>query len=774
MVTLRGNEEIFRNSMNQGHSAAWEGNWQEAVKHYSRALQEFPDNPPTLNSLALAHFELGNLEQSLELYKNAARLSPEDPLPAEKIALIFRQTGRMKEAVQYSMRAAELYHKLRDAEKAIKNWTRVTRLDAENIDAHVQLAQVYEALRRIPQAISEYISVAALQQHAGLIDEARKTGDHALELNPKSSEARQAVAMLQAFTKMPKPVSQVGISGPLRLPRGTSGLAPEQTSHLEFEEGPDPIEEATQKAVQTLAAMLFDLTPGGSEPARKQAGLRSIARAVSRGFDEKAIVRHLSQFIKMNVLGKSKAAAEELNDAIEAGLDHPAAHYILGVLLSEDGKSELAQPSFQKALKHLDFTLAARLEIGDYQRQQGRYSEAAVEYLEALKIADSAVVPESKGEALRRQYETLIASAMRNTNEIETRLLCENIHHLLIRPNWRTGIHEARGQLPRSAAGAAPLPIADILSHANSTQLVDSLARINKIYRQGYFRAAMEEAYSALQFSPTYLPLHVQMGELLMMNERPQQAIEKFGTVARVYAARGEEERATQIYERILVISPLDVGARTKLIDQLTAHGQIKEAASQNLELADVYYRLGELVKARDTYESALRMAKGTNLDAAWNVQILHQMADIDLQRLDWRQALQVYEQLRILAPNDETARLNLVQLNLRLGQEAKANIELDNYLSLMNSRGRDQNTVAFLTGLVQENPDFALANRRLAEAFQQNGQREEAIRQWNKVGELLVGSGDREGAKAAVRAILALNPPNAERYQSFLNRLTK
>lgn len=539
------------------------------------------------------------------------------------------------------------------------------------------------------------------------------------------------------------------------------------------------MEEATQKAVQTLAAMLFDLTPGSPVPVRKQTGLRSFARVVSdgllsHGFDEKAIIRHLRQFIKMNTQGKYKAAAEELKAAIEAGLDHPAAHFALGILLSEDGEIELAQRSFQKAIKHLDFALAGRLELGDYLRQQGRYLEAVGEYLQALKIADAAVVPESKAEALRKQYDTLIASAAQNTNENEIRLLCENIHHLLIRPNWRTGIHEARGQLPGSPNGAAPLPIAEILTLANSTRLVDALARINQIYRQGYFRAAMEEAYAALQFSPTYLPLHVQMGELLLMNERPQQAIDKLATVARVYAARNDGERATQIYERILTISPLDVEARSKLIEQLTARGQVKEAASQYMELADTYYRLAQLAKARDTYEAALLMAQGTEVDAAWNVQILHQMADIDLQRLDWRKALLVYEQLRTLAPNDETARINLVQINLRLGQEAKANIELDNYLSLINSRGRDQDTVAFLTGLVQENPHFALANRRLAEAFQQNGQREEAIRQWNKLGELLVKSGDREGAKAAVRAILALNPPNAERYQSFLNRLTK
>ena len=284
----------------------------------------------------------------------------------------------------------------------------------------------------------------------------------------------------------------------------------------------------------------------------------------------------------------------------------------------------------------------------------------------------------------------------------------------------------------------------------------------------------MEEAYAALEFSPSYLPLHIQMGELLLMNDRPQQAIEKLSTVARVYVARGESDRATQMYERIVSISPLDVDARIHLIDQLTARGQLEEAARQNLELADVYYRIAQLDKARDTYEKALRLVQGADVDASWNVQILHQMADIDLQRLDWRKALRVYEQLRTMAPNDEPARLYLVQLNLRLGQEAKANIELDNYLSSLDSRGREQDAANFLRGLIEENPRYSLAHRRLAEHCQQNGQREDAIREWNKVGELLVESGDREGAKAAVRAILALNPPNAQRYQQFLDRLSK
>ncbi|MBX3005807.1 MAG: tetratricopeptide repeat protein [Anaerolineales bacterium] len=777
MVSPHGNEDAFRRAMNLGHSAAWEGRWQEAVEHYGHALQEFPDNPPTLNSLALAHYELGNLEQALEFYRRASRLAPEDPLPIEKMAEIFKTTGRKDEAIQFSMRAAELYLSLRDADKAINNWTRVVRLEPENLDAHSRLALVYERLGRIPQAITEYIAVAALQQHAGEIEEARASGEHALRLNPKSKEAQQAVAMLKAYKTLPKPLRMGAATGPLRLPPGAARPSSLHPSLHAFDEGPDPVEEANQHALQALAAMLFDLTP--VEPEKRKGGLGELARTVTdgilaRGFDERAIARHLSQALEFETRQDDKHTAEQLKAAIDAGLDHPAAHFNLGTLLEAHGRAESAQRHFQKALEHPDYALASHLLIGDYLRQQDKTEDAVREYLQALALADAAVVPAEQAPALRAAYASLLEKSAGQENRQALSLLGDNIRYLLMRPNWRTGVNEARGQLPVRVNASAPTPVAEILTHANSARLVDALGRINQISRQGHLRAAMEEAYAALEFSPSYLPLHVHMAELLLLSDRPQQATEKLATVARVYRARGDNERATQTYQRIVAISPLDVDARLRLIEQLSASDQLPQAASQNLELADVYYRLAQLDKARDTYEKALRLAQGAEVDAAWNVQVLHQMADIDLQRLDWRKALLVYEQIRSLAPDDETARLNLVQLNLRLGQEGKANGELENYLSYLNSRGRDEEAGSFLSTLVDENPRFTLGQRRLAEHYQQMGKRGDAIRTWNKVGELLVEAGDREGAKIAVRAILALNPPNPERYQQFLQRLSK
>ena len=42
---MPGREDIFQKAMNDGHSAAWDQEWDKAVAAYRQALQEFPDHP---------------------------------------------------------------------------------------------------------------------------------------------------------------------------------------------------------------------------------------------------------------------------------------------------------------------------------------------------------------------------------------------------------------------------------------------------------------------------------------------------------------------------------------------------------------------------------------------------------------------------------------------------------------------------------------------------------------------------------------------------------
>ncbi len=200
-----------------------------------------------------------------------------------------------------------------------------------------------------------------------------------------------------------------------------------------------------------------------------------------------------------------------------------------------------------------------------------------------------------------------------------------------------------------------------------------------RLMKEGLYHSATEEAFFALQQTPTYLPLHSVMGEMLAQSGDIEGGVAKFQVVSRSYAARGEMQQAIQFARKVVELAPTDLSARTKLIEQLLAFGQVENAIDEYVQLAEVYYSLADLNMARKTYTEALRTAQQANVDRSLRVRILHRMADIDVQSLDWRQALRVLEQIRTLQPDDFEARSQIIQLNIRLGQEPQALAEVDN-----------------------------------------------------------------------------------------------
>ena len=88
----------------------------------------------------------------------------------------------------------------------------------------------------------------------------------------------------------------------------------------------------------------------------------------------------------------------------------------------------------------------------------------------------------------------------------------------------------------------------------------------------------MDEAFQALTYAPTYLPLHTLMGDLLVRENHTQEAIAKFSTVAQAYSVRGEAAQSAKMLRRVIQLAPMDMAARTKLIDQLVSRGQVDDA----------------------------------------------------------------------------------------------------------------------------------------------------------------------------------------------------
>ncbi len=763
---MPGREDVFQQALNEGHSAAWDQDWAKAAEAYRRAVEEFPDRPKGWTNLGLALMQLHRYEEALQAYQRAAALSPNDPVPFEKLAALSERLGNIQAAIQAALKAAELYITQREVEKAIENWTHVITLDPEHILARSRLALVYERLQKPQQAVQEYLALASVLQRSGHLDKAKQMLEKAAQLMPQSTEVKQALTLFQSGQLLPKPLRPKGGTGPIRMAQVrqvTEGAVPV---------GMDPVAEAHKKALTRLADLLFEMSQEERDAAERR-DLRTLLRGtgkLSQQADQQMILLHLGQAIDAHTRGEDEQAAEELERVLESGFDHAAVHFLLGYLRFQSGRPESAQRRLQHALKHTEFALGTRLLLGRIHLQNGHLQEAVVNFLEALRLADLQTVSEGQREALRMAYEPLIEAHRQEQNEAVLHQICENIQSVLTRSDWRQHLVKVRAGM--LSENGAPVPLAEVLLQAQSSAILDEMHRIHQLVRQGYLRAAMEEAFFALNLAPTYIPLHNLIAEILIQEEHLREAIAKLHVIARTYHVRGDVEQATHYLERILEIDPLNLDVRRQLAEDLKNSGRIRDAIRVYMDLAAAYTHLADLENARQIYVQALRMIQEHPTEKEWSLQILQQMADIDMQRLDWKQAIRVFEQIRTLKPEDEATRRQLVELNLRLGQITQARMEMESYLTYLESTQNIPAAILFLEGLIQEHPQVTWMRKALADLYRRVGRLEEAIAQYDALGELELNAGNRAGAIEAVQAILALNPPNAEAYRAVLAQL--
>jgi tetratricopeptide (TPR) repeat protein len=221
---------------------------------------------------------------------------------------------------------------------------------------------------------------------------------------------------------------------------------------------------------------------------------------------------------------------------------------------------------------------------------------------------------------------------------------------------WEDKVKDARQRLDGLAAEGQTMSLAEILAVPGSEQLLESISMTNEYSRRGWLDTALEECYQAVQLAPFYLPAHLWLARLLEQRGQIEASGKKYVTVSRVYRARGDPTRAMDALERATVLAPLDMVLRSRLIEMLKRHGEIDRALDHSMALAEAYYQLAQVDKARDKYQDALQLAPRGSPEKQWGHHILHRIADIDMQRLSWRDAARTYHQIIQLAPDDERA----------------------------------------------------------------------------------------------------------------------
>jgi tetratricopeptide (TPR) repeat protein len=772
--SMVGNSEAFQRVMEQGHSAAWEKQWDRAASFYRLALEDNPDNSLALTSLGMALVELSMYNEALGFYAHAAASTPEDPLPVERIGWIYEKQGKAQDAMKAYLQAAELHLKGHDVDKAIETWRKVCVFQPDNLQARTRMALIFDRTGKKIEALHEYLIVAGWLQKNGDIAKALQVVEYCLQIVPGDSEARQALGMLRSNQALPKPNRPASDTAPLATKEVPQLKEPDQPEL----KSADPIIEAKNLALSQLADLLFsvdDEPPVPAEGSVNRRGIGSLTKGTgglpSLESGRTRINLHLGQAIELEMQGADVQAAEDFSRAVELGLNHPAVNYNLGYLFfRRDAQKALSY--LQKSARQPEFALASFLVQGQIYLEQNKLPEAVTALLTALYHADTITVAPDEADELRQLYEPIINTQSQNKNQAMLKNMCETITKQLLQPDWRKLLVNARQQIPAQTEGNPPAPLVEMLLETGSSQVVEALAHIRELAANNKVTSASEEIYYALQFAPTYLPLHIQLGDLLLQEGRTQDAVEKFMLVSELYYLRGEPGQSIRLLRRVIKMAPMDLTVRGRLIEILSSQNQIDEAIQQYNELADIYYHLTELDMARQTYAAALRLVQKSHNYRKWAIQILYKVADIDLQRLDLRQAMRIFEQIRTLEPEDIEARINLVTLNFRLGQEAAGLAEAEGFATLLENSGKRSKAIDFLGAIISELPEHHTLRKRLADAYVRDGQIIAAVEQLDIIADAYLEKGQHDEAVAVMEMIVNLNPPNVNDYRRALAQM--
>lgn len=759
---MAGNRARYKEALSKAHSYIWDQRWEEAIREFKVALEEFGDEPVPYAGLGDAYQGLDRPQEALENYKQAARYSKGDVIYLRKVAELQEQLEQAAEAGQTYMAMGEIQLRRGAVDEAVTNWHRAVRLAPNLLGAHQRLAKYYTQQGQVRAAIRSYLAVARLYQARGEDERAMQTCRAALNLDPRNPDVLTAIEMIQhgeaIFAEEEAgPIQALGDELSETVERMTAGYEQERE---EVDEEASPVVNARRMAMEQLAEELFEEEVEGVAPGRIEEGALSKAERDTL----------ISQALDYQRRGLINEAISRYERAIAGGVDGAAAHFNLGLLYQDKLRFEDAIREFKLAVQEQEYRLASHFALGESYRARGQIDKAVDHFITVLKIVDLGTVKHEQADRLIELYENL-ADSLRTRGEPERATEFANaLVEFLSHKGWEDKVMDARARL-NALSGDRMMILGDILT-AGSARVLEALYLSQEYARRSMLNTAIEEVYRAIALSPHYLPTHIQLGELLAQQERMEAAVNKFVTVGDAFRVRGDVGNAITMYERIVEVSPLDLSIRARLVDLLKRRGQIDRSLEHYLGMGEAYYQLAQIDKARETYQEALKLTPRGSAEGNWRNKFLRRMADIDMQRFDWRRALAAYQELRREDPSDERTAMTLIDLYYKVGQPAYALRELDQYLKQLVASGRGNKVLGILEDMVKRYPTDPGLVQRLVRLYLSQGQRQKAIERLDALGEAQLDDGDIKKATKTIEQIVQLNPPNVASYEQLLKQL--
>lgn len=758
---MAGSRRQFERAMRRAADHVEKYEWSKAIAQYKQALAEFPDDVAPLNGMALVYINTQQLEKALTVYQMARQAGADDPEMLERMADVQERLGRLEEAADTYVILADRILQERKIDRAIHFWRRATQLASGHPIARLKLAKAYVSQGRTERAIKEYLALVRAFQREKRLDQAMNICQQALMLDPRNAQVLDLMGTLRDL--LPPAAGPESVSRP-------PSMADLET--LSFEDEPLPssqreegslVDIARQRALGALAEAVFaeDL----------------IQTPVSQSSSELALTKQqigtlIGQVLDLQRQGLVDEAVTAYNQLLGAGVDRSEVHFNLGLLYQEKQRWDDAIHHLSMVQEHRDYKLGVLFAVGECYRSQGKADLALTHFMDVLKLVDVETVRHDQAGDLIQRYESLTGSYAKKRDSEQSRRFTDSLVRFLSSKDWEDKVKRTREHLDSVAGEGTVMGLAEIIGVPGFEAILKSMALIQELEKQNRIATAIEETYEAIRVSPFYLPLHLQLGDIFLGQGRFNEATAKFLTVAHLYQVRGDMRATTDVYHRLLRASPMDVMVRTNLVELLVDQRDIDGALNEYLALGEAYFQLAQVDKALENYSQAVRLSPRSSDETAWTIKFLHRIGDIYVQRVDWRQALQVYQRIKKVAPYDERTCLSLIDLYYKMDRSREGLAELDALVGHFYKQKEFQKAIAVLQNAVQMQPEEEALRFRLAQAYLSQGKKEEAVSELDTLGDLQLRAGRTEQAIETIRSIVKLNPPTVDSYRQLLHQI--
>ncbi len=174
-------EETAQSHMKKGRIYARKGEYEKAIKEYTKAIELKPDYVEAHNELGCAYDDIKEYEKAIEKYSKAIELKPDYEMAFYNRGNAYYHMRKYEKAIEDYTRAVELqpdyeiafynrgcvYANIEEYEKAIEDYTRAIELKPDYEKAFYNRGNVYADIEEYEKAIKDYTRAIELKPDDG-------------------------------------------------------------------------------------------------------------------------------------------------------------------------------------------------------------------------------------------------------------------------------------------------------------------------------------------------------------------------------------------------------------------------------------------------------------------------------------------------------------------------------------------------------------------------------------------------------------------------------